>query len=288
MSGPKPAAAGEPHGLEVYAALPAVEQFGRLTDPSLYAALPDDWVLGVADVVRSTEAIAEGRYKAVNVAGAAVIAAVANELGTHSFPFVFGGDGAGFALPGAHEPLARVALSGVAAWIRDDPAAGVSYAMFTGGGLCRAEAALKDGAYAVAPGPPGARPDLTGLSCRFAEIPAVRGVVLSVIAVPGPRGSPSAFAALAGSLLDLADGAEAGRPVPDDGPEPVWPSAGLEFEARAARKARGSLAAARARIVLQALASFLIFKTGWRVGGFDPARYRRQLVENTDFRKFGD
>jgi hypothetical protein len=25
-----------------------------------------------------------------------------------------------------------------------------------------------------------------------------------------------------------------------------------------------------------------------RVGGFDPARYNRQLVENTDFRKFDD
>ena len=25
-----------------------------------------------------------------------------------------------------------------------------------------------------------------------------------------------------------------------------------------------------------------------RVGGFDPARYRRQLVENSDFRKFDD
>src|SRR4051794_26269060 len=251
---PKPAAIGArdgpeaARGLEAYAALPVVERFGRLTDPSLYAALPDDWVLGVADIVRSTAAIAEGRYKAVNVAGAAVIAAIANRLGTQDFPFVFGGDGAGFALPGAHEALAREALAATAAWIRDDldletrvalvpvaavraaghdvrvaryaPTAGVAYAMFTGGGLCHAEAAMKAGAYAVAPGPPGVRPDLTGLSCRFAEIPATRGVILSVIAVPGLRGSPAAFAALARSLLDLAEGAEAGRPVPDGGPEP--------------------------------------------------------------------
>jgi hypothetical protein len=32
----------------------------------------------------------------------------------------------------------------------------------------------------------------------------------------------------------------------------------------------------------------LIFSTGVRVGGFDPARYRQQLVRNTDFRKFDD
>ena len=36
------------------------------------------------------------------------------------------------------------------------------------------------------------------------------------------------------------------------------------------------------------LAAHVIFQTGMRVGGFDPARYRRQLVENTDFRKFDD
>jgi hypothetical protein len=316
MTDAEPTATVELRRLDAYAGLPAVASFAHLTNPAVYTALPDDWVLGLADIVQSTEAIAQGRYKAVNTAGAAVIAAVANNLGTQQFPFVFGGDGASFALPGEHEALARAALASVAAWIQDDlhlemrvalvpvaairaaghdvriahyaPSAQVSYAMFTGGGLRYADAEMKRGAYAVAPGPPGSRPDLTGLSCRFAEIGATRGVILSLITVPGPSASPAAFAALVQSLLDLAEGGEAGRPVPDEGPEPVWPSAGLEFEARATRKPTGSLAAARARVVLRALASFLIFKTGWRLGGFDPIRYRRQLVENTDFRKFDD
>lgn len=302
--------------LDLYAGLPGIDSFARLTDAAAYAALPDDWVLGLADIVRSTDAVAAGRYKAVNAAGAATIAAISNKLGTQTFPFVFGGDGAGFALPGAYATLAREALASVAGWIRDDldlemrvalvpvaavraaghdvrvaryaPSAHVSYAMFSGGGLRYAEAEMKRGAYAVEPGPPGSRPDLSGLSCRFAEIASTRGVILSVIVVPGPSAFPSAFAALAQSLLGLADSAEAGRPVPDEGPEPVWPSAGLEFEARAGRKPAGSLAVARLRVVLRSLAAFLIFKTGLRVGGFDPARYRRQLVENTDFRKFDD
>ena len=42
--------------------------------------------------------------------------------------------------------------------------------MFTGGGLAWAETQMKAGAFAVAPAPAGTRPDLTGLSCRFAEI----------------------------------------------------------------------------------------------------------------------
>jgi len=38
--------------------------------------------------VESTKAIAEARYKAVNMAGAAVIAAVTNALEGREFPFV--------------------------------------------------------------------------------------------------------------------------------------------------------------------------------------------------------
>ena len=83
---------------DAYAHLPVFDDFARLTDPALYSPLPDGWVLGISDIVQSTAAIAAGRYKVVNTAAAAVIADVANALGGHDFPFVFGGDGASFAL----------------------------------------------------------------------------------------------------------------------------------------------------------------------------------------------
>ena len=44
------------------------------------------WVLGLSDIVRSTSAIEAGRYKTVNTAAAAVIAAVANALGGRRLP----------------------------------------------------------------------------------------------------------------------------------------------------------------------------------------------------------
>src|ERR1044071_4567757 len=81
-----------------YAGVPVFRGFGRLMDPQLYLALPDDWTVGIADVVQSTAAIAAKRYKAVNMAGASVIAAVTNALEQREFPFVFGGDGASFAV----------------------------------------------------------------------------------------------------------------------------------------------------------------------------------------------
>src|SRR3954466_13706606 len=93
-----------------YENLPLFRDFTEVMDPALFRPLPGDWVVGVADVVQSTKAIAEHRYKAVNMAGAAVIVAVTNALGDREFPFVFGGDGASFVVPAADGPMARQAL----------------------------------------------------------------------------------------------------------------------------------------------------------------------------------
>jgi Protein of unknown function (DUF3095) len=38
------------------ATVPSFGRFGQILDPQLYAALPDDWVVGLADVVSSTQA----------------------------------------------------------------------------------------------------------------------------------------------------------------------------------------------------------------------------------------
>src|SRR5260221_393193 len=103
-----------------YSSLPIFRDFTQVMDPALFQPLPDDWVIGVADIVQSTKAIAENRYKAVNMAGAAVIVAVTNALGDREFPFVFGGDGASFAVPAADAETAREALTATAAFVRDD------------------------------------------------------------------------------------------------------------------------------------------------------------------------
>ena len=52
-----------------YGKIPVFRGFERLMDPALYTPLPDDWSIGVADIVESTRAIANQRYKAVNMAG---------------------------------------------------------------------------------------------------------------------------------------------------------------------------------------------------------------------------
>src|ERR1700740_3000510 len=103
-----------------YGGIPVFRGFTRLMEPQLYSPLPDDWTVGVADIVESTRAIAAKRYKAVNMAGAAVIAAVTNALEGREFPFVFGGDGASFAVALADVERAREALAATAAWVKED------------------------------------------------------------------------------------------------------------------------------------------------------------------------
>jgi len=298
-----------------YGGIPVFRGFGSLMDPALYSPLPDDWTVGVADIVESTKAIANQRYKAVNMAGAAVIAAVTNALEGREFPFVFGGDGASFAIAPADLARAREALAATAIWVKEDldlvmrvalvpvkavraqgfdvrvarfgPSPNLSYAMFSGGGLGWAEAAMKRGEFAVPAAPPGTQPDLSGLSCRFEEMPSTRGLILSVLVVPAQGADPVAFRKVIEDVIDLVERSpDAGRPVPPEGPPLRWPPAGVEYEARAARG--GPLLVRRTFVLATTLWAYVVMRFGIKVGNFVPKTYVQQVVENSDFRKYDD
>ena len=94
---------------DFYTGLPIFRDFTEVMDPKLFTPLPDDWIVGVADVVQSTKAIAENRYKAVNMAGAAVISAIQNAVGRQALPYVVAGDGALVAVALADQEATRTA-----------------------------------------------------------------------------------------------------------------------------------------------------------------------------------
>ena len=96
---------------DFYASLPVFDGFAHVMEPANYRPLPQDWLVGSSDVVESTKAIAAGRYKAVNMVGAGVIAGIANALERRAFPFSFGGDGASFAVSPADAAKASQALA---------------------------------------------------------------------------------------------------------------------------------------------------------------------------------
>lgn len=293
------------------------ESFAGIVDPSVYAPVPDDWVVGLSDVVGSTAAIAAGRYKAVNMAGAAVISAVSNAIGHGVFPFVFGGDGASFATPPGAAPAAADALAATATFVSEEfgltlrvgtvpvrsiRAAGydlrvarfaaspsVSYAMFSGGGLAWAEAQLKAGAIALPPAPAGTRPDLSGLSCRFEEIPASRGVILSMVVKPGPNGDEAAYGELIREILALAERSSGmSQPIPEGGPPLGWPTAGLDLEVRAQFRPGMWRPLQRLWLLGWRAFAFVILRLKLPVGGFNPTVYVADLVANSDYRKYDD
>lgn len=291
----------------------AFDDFQRVVDPTVYRPVPDDWVLGLTDVTDSTGAIAAGRYKAVNMAGAAGITAVMNALDKAPFPFIFGGDGAAFAVPPEHAETARTALAATARWVEDNlgldlrtaivpieeirhnghdvrvawyaASDAVRYAVFSGGGLAWAESQMKARRYLLEPA--SEIPILDGLSCRWNHIAATHGVILSLIVRPLAGADPAVFAKLVGDILALIPDERGGHPVPAEGPDFGWPPRGVAMEARTARPDQSPLVK-RIRAYGESLLAVVLEKTGRTLGAFDPKHYRRMTAQNTDFRKYDD
>ena len=299
-----------------YDHLPRINVFDELTDLGCYTSLPDGWLIGAADIVGSTSLVADGQYKTVNMVGAAIISALMNGLKGISFPFVFGGDGAGFAVPPEDGEIAQDALAKVATWaraefdigmrvalvpVKDARAAGydvqvarfqasegADYAMFEGGGLLWAEGQMKNGNYLIDPAPAGSVPDLTGLSCRWSHMPSKNGCILSVVVSPDPKASKNDIAKVYRRLIALAENLDrGGHPAAVAGPGSSWPPKGAALEAHAMR-AGGSFAGAKAKALFESFIAWVLIRTGITLGGFDARRYARVVGENADFRKLDD
>ena len=303
-----------------YTEIPVFDDFSKVVDDRVYRQMPENWFIGLTDVIGSTRAIESGQYKAVNMAGAAAISAVINALGHQDFPFVFGGDGVSFAVPWEYREKAADALARTARWVEEDldlslraamvpvteiRAAGhdvrvarlgaspaVAFAMFSGHGVEWAEAEMKQDRFAVPPAGPGSRPDLTGLSCRWKPIESSLGCILSLIVGPAAgvrtEKDDGAYDRILGQIIELfeADG-RGSHPTPEQGPDFGWPPRGLDLEARAAA-AKSVRGREKFKIALVSAIGWILFKTGWKTRNFDPVHYRRMTGLNTDFRKFDD
>lgn len=299
-----------------YLDIPTFDDFAKVLDGSVYHELPDDWWIGTSDIVGSTKAVAAGRFKDVNMVGASVICAVSNALGHSDYPFIFGGDGASFACPPDKIDAVRAAMAATSTWaietldlelrvgltpISEIRKSGrsvrvaryavsqpVSYAMFNGRGLKWAEDQMRDGHNVIPPAPAGTRPDLTGLSCRWSPIKADGDdQILSIIVMPDE--DREKFDAVVAGLFDILDDSpRKSSPIPAEGPGFAFPPKGLNLEAHATEHKEGSYFKAWFKALFVAFIALVLMKTGWKLGEFDPKRYRDYTGYNTDFRKFGD
>jgi len=298
--------------------LPAVERFEALAEASSFHPVPDDWLIVCADVIDSTRAIAQGRYKEVNLLGAAVITAVLNLDRSLELPFFFAGDGSCVLVPPQlAAPAARV-LPGLRRIARDRfdlplradlfpvadlRAAGADtrvarfcytatyhQAMFAGDGLAEAERLLK-AAPESEPPDDSPEPDLVGLECRWQGIASPRGEIVSLLVQAlGATAEVRAarYQEILAAIERISGTNHAARPANNDDLHLNVSLSGLEAEAIIQHGHRRDLI--RKLITIKMAMETRL--AGWfrrkrsRAFGVDWGRYFDEVVLHTDYRKF--
>lgn len=304
-----------------YADLPAAADFAAVADFAAYTPAPDDWFVLHTDIVDSSAAIAEGRYKDVNLMGVAGITAVLNAAREVAIPYVFGGDGASLLVPPAAVEPGRDALLAVAGMARErfglDLRVGVvpitairtqgadlavrklslspgnDLALFSGGGLELADALVKDDApdnpYRERMPVELSPPDLDGLSCRWEPLRAANGVSLTLMlraTAPEPKAQSEVLrGSLAAIQRVLQGGGRAAAPVRPETARFRFPPRTVWDEAKATA-GQGSTLLRAAKITMIS-AVFAVGKAlRMRVGPVHIPTYLEQMRANTDFRKY--
>ena len=308
-------------GTDFIAALPSFTRFADVADPDRFVPAPDDWRIYCCDVVNSTGAIERGRYKTVNMVGAACIIAAINAAAGVEIAYVFGGDGATLLAPDALAPAIDRALTRTRRLARDGfglalrvgavPVAeirtrgadlgvamfelspGNRCAMFSGGGAALADRLVKgdtDGAYGL--GKTDDRPpDLEGLSCRWEPLAARHGDMVCMLASAIPE-DPRTRARIYGELIAaieqiLEPDISAARPVRAENMRFRWPPRGLGLETAATRGNRPRWAHGLA-LGLQSLFQAIAEGFDRKIGDYDAPVYRAELRTNSDYRRFDD
>jgi hypothetical protein len=304
-----------------YADISSFADFSQVANIDHYKIAPDDWFVVIADIQGSTRAIGEGRYKEVNMIGAACINAVLNISAQGEIPYVFGGDGATLLTPPnrveackktllAVRSLAetkfdlslRVGIVPVARINANDGSRvlvakyqispGNVLATFSGGGIELAERWIKSNSdYLFEENYNNEPPDLGGLSCRWEPLASENGVMLSVL-MQATADKESAKADIYRSLIDAlgeisAEAINQGKPISDNNMKFRWPPRGLGAEIDATVGKRNRLLWAL-RLYLYSLFQWFLDRFDLTVGGYRGRQYRVELRSNTDYRRFDD
>lgn len=299
---------------DFYGDLPAFPEFSGLGDSSNFHPAPPDWHVVVVDVMDSTRALGEGKYRDVNTLGAAAIAAATQAAAPIEIPFAFGGDGATFLVPPSRLPVVRQALHGIRGMAhshfdltlrvgdvpvktvldeglrldvaRFDLNSGRTIAFFRGGGISRAEEIVKSAGPVAPDAEPEPIPDLRGISCRWQPVPARRGRILSILVEARPGAPHGVYQDVLGEIEGiLEEGLHAANPIE--------PSVMSYRSAAACRRAERRLHASPFEFgylarVLEILAAVAVFALRLPPMVFDPAAYARAMRTHSDYRKFDD
>jgi hypothetical protein len=304
-----------------YIELQPIGEFQSLTKDTSFHDVPDDWTVIVGDIVGSTQAVAEGQYKTVNMVGASCIAAAVNVYDETAIAYVFGGDGATLLIPPAAVEPVRESLKalqrrtlqsfGLELRIGAVPVAdirghgaririaklelspGNHIALFSGGGCALADALVKapqtSARYLVQGGEEDAEPDLSRLSCRWNKLASQRGMIGALLVQALGRSAKQrndnfthALETITATLGDLNERAPAN-------PQSLifrWPPRGARIEALSKD---GTVRFKRiCDIWLESFYQWLAHTFSLTIGGYDANAYATEVAQNTDFLRFDD
>lgn len=304
-----------------YRDLSPLEDFDSVTDVQKHTEVPVDWYVVVADVVGSTQEISQGRYKQVNMIGGACIAAVVNVDRTIEIPFVFGGDGATFAIPPSLRNKVSQALASTKKMARESfgmqlrvgivplvriregnqwfklaklkMSPYVFQAAFSGRGWAEAERLVKieNSEFRIEEGLSLENADFTGLECRWKGIPAVLDCKVALIIVCTDQNSErhSAFyRSILNSIRVVFGEDQDSHPIQESllSLSPTWKVIGNEVRVRAAGNGVFQKAVYYFKTALLSLLGNFLMKYKLNAGGNQWGRYLKDFVDNSDYRKF--
>jgi len=306
-----------------YDALPVFADFLDIANAERFSPLPDDWLVAATDVQGSTAAISAGKYKDVNVAGAASIISLLNIDRALGVPFVFGGDGATVCMPPAWKSRAISRLLGAVKMTRE--AFGLSLragvvpvsiirshghdvcvarhrvsdnfvqAVFSGGGIEFVESFIKtpEGLrYVLQEGDAPAEIDFSGLECRWNDVPSIHGEVVSLIVkamVGNPEGG-QIYRNLITRIGEIYGSYSDSHPIQPSELRMRTTGPNLQREQRIRTFGRSTFSRLSYAVALKrkVIAGNLLIRLKRTTGGTDWGRYPKELAENTDCRKFSD
>jgi hypothetical protein len=306
-----------------YRDLPVLESFAQTIETARHADVPGDWWIVVADVIGSTKAIEAGGYKKVNTVGVACIAAVVNVDRSIEMPFVFGGDGATFAVPETlrervipalreAQRLARESFdlslrvglvrvsqlveNGLAvrmAKIRLSP--NVAQPTLSGRGWEEAERMVKDahaaGVLRVKEGEGPCDGSFEGFECRWQGVPSFQDHKLALLVAAVSEdvdANVATYRRLSDTIAQIYGDIASYHPLRAGRMSLSFNPRELSHEWRVRSSELSLLARIGyfARMLLQNLAGAFIFARGIDTKTVRWTRYVGDMVENSDFRKF--
>lgn len=309
--------------IHFYRDLAPLSSFAAATEGRLHSDVPRDWWVVVADVEGSTRAIQAGAYKKVNTVGVACIAAVANVDRRIDLPFVFGGDGATLAVPDAlceravcalrgAQRLARESfgltlrvglvpvheLTGGGSWVRLAKVRLSPHAMqpaLSGRGWDEAERRLKGASAAamrrVEEGDGRAEASFDGFECRWQAVPSFNGHKLSLLVAalsPDPEENLATYRRVLDRIQDIYGEVAEYHPLRAERMRLTFDPRllGHEWRVRSAGLGWWRRAAYFGRLIVQNAAGGVLFARKRDTPAVQWSRYRDELVENSDIRKF--